>query len=714
MTKALRTLVAIAVLACVLAYAWAPLSRSGFIAEDLAFLTVPDRADARPLVRASIELSARVWMPSSPVDALRPPASGAETSSGVPAAGAVGFRLENALWLLLAGWAVGRTLRRVLVPWCGTEAARAAAAAAPFLVAVHPLAAVAIARVGARGDLMALAFGACATAAFLVARQDKKPLMLALAGVLTLLAALASDLAWWLPLLFAGLEHAAARRHRPLLQRTRTALSTCVAFAGIVALESVLASVARGGARADFDALLQSGPWTSELARAVEKFGLLILPVPPEPLVTSRVLAYGAAGAAALLCVQPALSAARSAPKLWGWILFLWIAAVGLYLVPAIGTTVTTATFVHGERLVAAAVLLAAGFAVTSTALPGPRRIVLPVFMVIAHAYASHSAVSAWPDASIATLELRTDVACARAATRAADVLFVDPPTQVRGLLVAGPVFEADGETRSRAEARVHPITPQALRAWMCQRELWDSGDGAVALVLPSATNVGSPITPRRQIVTLAPPAVDAPPIVWRSKLRSDGLDVAPLAHRYVRATAPPHASTAEEPRLAWKTHASGHDDGSLGGVWLQGELGPVAVFDLARSLEWTCAEQIRRVSLESGFAQVASVEILARPPLVRGDPAPVVDGSAWRFEIEAQDLPRPVRGETVWVLDLLELATYRAQRIRAETPEPSLSFPGAATWADEVQRESGGRVVWALELVSGDTVLARVEGRVP
>jgi len=56
----------------------------------------------------------------------------------------------------------------------------------------------------------------------------------------------------------------------------------------------------------------------SAASNAASQLGLLILPGNPEVLgATGLVLA----GAAFLLAMQPALLAARSAPRLWGWLL---------------------------------------------------------------------------------------------------------------------------------------------------------------------------------------------------------------------------------------------------------------------------------------------------------------------------------------------------------------------------------------------------------
>ena len=158
------------------AFAYGPLKGAGPVGEDFQVLDDVSRIawpaegegpglsgllevhgqDERPLAALSLIIASRVW-----------------TDGGAWTPGAVfSLRLENLLLLLLAAIGISRFLRRMLEPWSGREQARAVSHAARVLVALHPLAAGAVASASARGDLLGAALAAFAANMFLRGRQE--------------------------------------------------------------------------------------------------------------------------------------------------------------------------------------------------------------------------------------------------------------------------------------------------------------------------------------------------------------------------------------------------------------------------------------------------------------------------------------------------------------------------------------------------------------
>ena len=124
--------------------------------------------DERPLAALSLVLTSRLWT---------------EGGEWTPRA-VFSLRLENLALLLLAAVGISRFLRRMLEPWSGREQARAASHAARVLVALHPLAAAAVASASARGDLLGAALAAFAANMFLRGRQERSKRLVVQAGLL--------------------------------------------------------------------------------------------------------------------------------------------------------------------------------------------------------------------------------------------------------------------------------------------------------------------------------------------------------------------------------------------------------------------------------------------------------------------------------------------------------------------------------------------------
>ncbi len=689
---------------CGLAYG--PLGRAGFIGADLPVLAHASRiawtepgvapsdprfdwnavlhGEARPLAAASLALSSRLW-----------------SDAGTwPASAAAWLRAENLLCLLLAGWMIGRTVQRALVPWWGSEVARSASWASAMILATHPFAVPAVASPAARGDLLAIALGALAAAVFMRARQERSTPRLFFALLCAALCGLASDLALLLPVILAVLEYSSARRHRSIAARLRTALTTAVGFAVLVSLDLWIGASLGVARPAELLAQGAGSPGIPALDCAVEKLGVLLLPVPPgiHPAV-----GYTVAGLLALLALQPALVAARSAPKLWGWILLAWTAALALALLPNARTCVRAADFTNVHVLLPGAVVMAAGFAVTSTAVSGIRRTALPLVMCAGYAALAHSAASSWPIASAELARFTHDVARARQAYGAdARVFVLSPPGSVAGLAVLGDSLPLVAGASANPGVGLDRATLYALSRepefeMLCR-------DGLVVLLEPASGGSAG-----RPAIRLEPAEPSEGPLLWRDAGSSPVLGLDPRAHRAVRVTALPGASTTEPPLMRWRSRSQEFENGSIEGVWIAGRDGSVAVFDLSRSLEWLAGKRIARIWFERSLSKIVSAEILADvAPLAHIAP-PDVRSDDWGFDSppEAQ-LPRALHGEARWVVGVLDLGRYRYAEFVATQVAPELLFKGASEW----ERSSDGPIVWSLEYRVGGAAIARASGR--
>jgi hypothetical protein len=721
-----RALLVVALLAfCALAYA--PLARAGFVGSDLPSLVHASRiawphasageseaefdwlrltdGGVRPLAAASLALSSRLW---------------SESGTWVPSA-AVWLRLENLILLLLAGWMIGRTVQRALVPWYGSEVARSASWASAMILAAHPLSVSVIASPAARGELVALALGALSAALFMRARQERSSPRLLASLLCAALSGLASDLAFLLPVILAVLEYASARRHRSVAARFRTALTTVVGFAALVSLD-VWIGAAIGVARAPADIVdgfvspRSADRGIAVLECAVEKLGVLLLPVPPG---IHAATGYTIAGALVFVALLPALIAARSAPKLWGWILLAWTAAIALALLPDARTRVHAHELANAHVLLPGAVAMAAGLAVTSTAVSGIRRTLLPILLGTGYAMLAHASARAWPIASAELNAFADDVARARDPDGRGTQLFVlAPPGQVAGLEVIGeslpllvdPRIDLQGrDPRQRGSAGMSPpvgIDRAGLFALSREPEFDQLCSGGMVVLLERN---GESLGARRDSLTLDPAENSDGPFLWRDDGRSPVLSIDPRRHRALRVTALPDASTAEPPLMGWRSRSETNENGEVVGVWIAGRDGPVALFDLNRSMAWLAGKRIARIWFERSLSKIVSAEILADvPPLVSID-APEIRGDAWLFSppVEAT-LPRVLHGEARWVVGVLDLVRYRYAEFAASEIAPVLLFEGASDW----ERAAHGPVVWSLEYRVGETTLMRASGR--
>ncbi len=560
-------------------------------------------------------------------------------------------RVEAALWLLLAAFALGRTARRILQPWSGGELARAAGWATSLFLAVHPLSTAAIADASARGNLIALALGACATWSYLYARQERDSRGLFVAGACTILAAFAGDFAFSLPAWLAGAEFLSAHRQRKSSTRARSAAGTLVAALVAVSLPVLVRAAAYGSVHVPSAIASVVPDSASGLERGVfhafERLGTLLLPVNAH---TIGAWGFALAGVLALAVLQPILIAARSAPRLWGRILGLW--AVALLIAEALGPSAR----VHPGDLRDAAALLGAvavvsvGLGLGSVAVSGPRRVVLPLVMGLGLAVLSHSGATAHRTAAreLAAIE------AALKGVKAPVAWVIDPPEVVLGVRCTEGTLE--GLTRTAAVLRTLGSDFSSAR------------DAGIELV----QRVGQAWS----VTPLSAPKPSTGPRDWFREGRSPELDLDPFEARalVVRATA--DADTSRAPVLAWRTttaeQGGTNEAGRIEGAWAYLGEAPEAVFDLSSSLEWLASERVRQVWSVEGWSRITQAEFLGALPQPALAGRARLEGERFSVRLSAEGEGADERREW-WLRALVD---DRAVEVRLERNGEELSTP--------------------------------------
>jgi hypothetical protein len=465
----------LAVALLVVAIAWGPLLRAGFLGSDMEILL---KASGRlPATQEALEQLSKPDAPPLPPDAQsllgrnrtlsRLPAIEVLSVVGDDRTGDVGsllsgyslilsqrlfgsaspgplglspalfYRIENLLWLALACLGAERFLRRVVRPWIGAAQAARASATAAFLLFLHPLCLPSVASLSGRSDLLALCFGAFSAAAFLRGRQEHSQLHIGISYGLALLASLSGQVALMLPFAVALGELASAHRYRPLRRRLRTAATSLLVFGLLVQLNALVVSLSTQHGyypQVGYSVLrlFEPGGFQRALLYGAEKFGALLLPANWATLGALGLLL--AAGLLALV-LGPALSAARSAPRLWGWISLWWLAAVSLGLLFSLHERISLDGLAQARQLLPAVAATCAGLGLYSTAMQGPQRLAVPLGLALGYAVLAHGNALPWRVGAEQLERFRADLLYAhRAIGPRTPLLVLDAPHQVLGL----------------------------------------------------------------------------------------------------------------------------------------------------------------------------------------------------------------------------------------------------------------------------------------
>jgi hypothetical protein len=281
--------------------------------------------------------------------------------------------------------------------------------------------------------------------------------------------------------------------------------------------------------------------------------------------------------------------------------------------------------------------------------------------------------------------------------------------------LLLDPSISAHGN--GEHSATVRGISKDALLAFSRLPEFAEMRRRGVVIVRPPVEPGGPP-----GISALSTPQPSSGVLTWQGNLRSELFDIDPLEKRALRAVAIAPASTADAPRMGWR--AGELETNSRPGIWIEGATGPVAFFDLSRSPEWLFGLRARRVWLGADAGKIALGELLVDVPAIPGRIEPDASSGDWRFSIPAAALPRPLHGESRFVLALLELESLRylelsprTQPKNAGSGEMVLEFDLSSARPESPGLPRGapfGRspLVWWLEGRCGDVCLARASGR--
>ncbi|MEE8466992.1 MAG: hypothetical protein V3T22_00960 [Planctomycetota bacterium] len=629
MSERTRTAGIVAVILALTAYAYAPLLSAGFLGDDYRVLLSVDEVARSGRAADLYDLEGAAGRPGAALSLMGSRLLWTEDGRWTGAE-ALGLRLEHLALLLLAAWGMHGVLRRALTPWMGLDPAKAAAHAGAALLLLHPLATAAVGRLESRGDLLVLALGAWSARLFLTGRQLDRPGRVAVAALLAALASICSASAMLLPLILAGLEYLSARRHRPLVVRLRTTLTSLVVFGALVTAEwAARTAYAPIGLRG-FQPLPSS---SGGVALAFEKVGVLMLPVDTYGLGQAG---YLVAALALLVGLHPGLVAARWAPRLWGRILLGWVVSVAVVLALHADQRVLPGSLERAHLLLPAGLVMAVGFGISSTALSGWRRTVVPTLVGALFAILGRGLTEPQREAAQELLVLRTEmVSAARSRGWDTTLLVLDPPRRVAGVdalgggleaLLAPPFLPIAPETQS-ARLVVHGLQTAAFRALLREPEFDALRERGVTLVL-EASRLGGADDSGRVAVDLPPTGVGEQRITWVGEGRTPpGKLLDPLKVRCFRVVAMPGASTEELPIIRWE--ASGDVPGAqVSGVWLAGAQ-PVAVFDLESSLPWLVGGPVRSTWFPGALTLITSGRASTDPMLLPEDLRPRRPGSA-------------------------------------------------------------------------------------
>lgn len=641
------------------------------------------------------------------------------------------YRLENLALLLVASWGLWRFLRRLFLPWVGAEQATRAAGTAALIFAVHPLCVPTVASLAGRSDLMSLALSTWAGALFMFGRQERQYVFVLAAAALALLAALSGQIALALPPALAVADFLSTGRHRPLRVRVRTAINTVILFFAGVQLNTALVSTTTGHGyypRVSFGlaGLTEPGAIVSALGNVLDKVGVLCLPANASTL---GFLGLVLAALLFLAALQPALVAARSAPRLWTGAFSWLVGAIAVALLFGLQKPVDLRTMGDAVSLVPATLVLCAGLGLCCTAVSDFRRSVLPLALAFGYATLANGNGQPWAEAAARFAELRRDVALAVAAEPdATDLLIIDAPRDVSGVdpiedglrWMLHPMFTGK-DVESPAD--LAPLAARDVSAAGFATLARDPSFGGVRAQGPLLIHPTEGLEPadgvdlrRRAWRRLAPAAAVTEPAAlpaWRGSSRSDDLDLDALGAAAIHVVAPPDDPGPLPAAATWRGWSTVSRYGTVPVAWFEGAEGPEGWIDASDDLAWLLAGRIARVWFEGGLPTVREVRVFPTLPTPTGALDPLRVGSGWRFPAPAHPLLERVP-DGRWRLRALALATleYRERETRAPRAGSPLRFRGFGQWAD-ARVAALDTVVWELEYRVDGLPLVRARGQV-
>jgi hypothetical protein len=474
--------------------------------------------------------------------------------------------------------------------------------------------------------------------------------------------------------------------------------------------------------------LVADGAPSSHAVRSLERLGVVLLPVYRE---VSGPLGIALAAAAVFLALHPALRAARSAPRLWGWLACAWLGAIALCELLSTPFRVTHVDLTRADALAGTALVTAVGAACCATAVSGRRRVLLPLSIAALWAGLAQGGARAWRSALEEVTWLRADLELAREAHGEAPLFaIVDPPGRVRGvdavqgawsaLLGAGSGERGADEPRPSARG----LTLQAFLALAREPEIDALRSAGMVVCFPRAA-LGAEGGGRASVL-LPKPEPSGRTRSWREFARSPSdLDLEALSERTLRVTATAEADTQHAPVARWRAEApleilSEGELCAITGVWtVRGPdvEAPVALFDFSSSLAWLLAGRVRQV-YSTTLGRIEEAEVLGepaeRPAPGSAELAPEFLGIDLRFPAPPEGFARDAEGRDAWTLGLLDLASWSYVELPATlNADGAVLVPGAARPASVGLGSADAAKAWTLESRVEGAVVWRASGRV-
>jgi hypothetical protein len=639
--------------------------------------------DERPLAALSLLLTSRIWT---------------DEGEWTPAA-VFGLRLENLALLLLAAIGISRFMRRMLEPWAGREHARAVSHASRVLVALHPLTAAAVASASARGDLLGAALVGFAANCFLRGRQERSKKLVVFAGLLTVAAGCASEIAFFVGPIVALGEFTSSRRHLRMKRRLRTASSSGISFLLCALVEPVFAAFGPGVRLPDMARALGffdgTGDFTYGLGLLFERLGVLIVPVNASAFGPAG---FALAGVLGLVVLQPVLIAARSAPRMWSWVLFWWIVIIVLAQLSAADVRVHPDDLTQAPLLLPAAIVAAIGVALSATSNSGRRRFLLPAIAGCVFALLARGDARAIANASVAAADVRVELREARDAYgEAATLLWVDHPRLLEAhavlpLNLGALIGEESGAARS--------LSTSAFLALVSDPSWTDLSEGGVVVFRlgddPAWIPPGEPTAGAR---------------LWREEGRSPALDLAATEIASVRVLAQPGTSTESSPRISWLSLAGGDVARELDGAWIVDEEGLHAVFDVGNVPDWVTAGRVQKIWFGQGLAVVVQAAAYEKAHELSGLSTVRVEGEDWVVGLESAMTRTAEGGEGSFWLCLFDPLGLRYDELECSRDGDSVTAIGAVRKSARMSN-AGGAPTWVLEQRMNGVTVARSRAR--
>ena len=640
-----------------------------------------------------------------------------------------GYRLENLFLLGLCAVGLHRLLRRMLMPWLGSEQAAAASRTAAALLFLHPLGAGTVASLHGRGDLLSFLFFIWTAAVFLRGRQDRKIALTSIAFAGTLLACLSGDLGLWLPLFLAFVEFVSSHRYRTRRDRLRTAGSTILIHGGALGIAVFLRVFETGvGPVPGLNQSLASVETPLDAAElalwAVEKLGVLILPASNHgPGIFGTALA----GLLFLFAMQPALVAARSAPRLWGWLLFSWFIALFISGMNGLDVRVHPGHLGSSRVLFGASAVMCVGLAISVTAVSGLARRFRPVILIVGFAVLARGNAMPWVESGQWLSELRRDIMDARERNgRDAEVLLIDALDPVSGIdplgsdpaALAWVVHPEFTREHLNLPVRVRSTTEPGFLTLAREPELARMREDSLLVVFSSSEPIPGRVGPVRQSKLLTPSEASRGTRSWRRTSRSPDLDVDALSIGALQLSATVGSTLPTDSlELNWRARSPVELDLSADGVWWTDSPVARATFDLSSSLAWRLSGRVRRVWFESGLANIAEVELIDGLPTLGERLEPEVLESDWYFRLDLSEAFSVAiensSTEGLWVTGLLDLESLEYVELPGKImPSGTIHVVGAAAWVRDIVRTTGGPVVWLFDYRVNGVAVARSRGR--